>query len=174
MTEVQQGSLAEEIERMVHAFSDATRRQRVRELAAKVAELEASEQRHVREWADSIREEEWKRDEATRMRDALETRAEAAEAEVARLRGELDRLRVTTADIETMRQMTEDVRAIGARSEVRAREAALREAAGVCDAYISEVIGLTTIGADTYAVRDCRDRILSLLDAAPAAEVSDG
>lgn len=122
---------------------------------------EQAEAAHARHAADRSREVT----ELHRAHERALRRAEKAEAEVARLRGELDRLRVTTADIETMRQMTEDVRAIGARSEALAREAALREAAGVCERIYADHCG----DAD-----ECHEAILSLLDAAPAAEVSDG
>lgn len=167
MTEVQQGSLAEEIERMVHAFSDATHRQRIREIAAKVAELEASEQRHVREWADAIREDEWKRDEATRMRDALETRAEQAEAEVARLRGVIDR-----AHADSM----ETLGIIGRIEHAQTGQAYYIHRAGAyvtmlpdtdnsCAPTADKIDRLRLIGGDCW----WRDAILALL-AAPAAE----
>lgn len=51
-------------------------------LLARIAEIEA---RHVREWTDSIKDREEKRDEEARMREAQERRAEKAEARVAEL-----------------------------------------------------------------------------------------
>lgn len=134
-------------------------------------------QKRCADFEDALNRAEAERDDWNARWHKLAEQTFAAEAEVARLRGELDCLRVTAADIETMRQMTEDVRAIGARSEALARESALREAAGVCRQMQEALENLDArrrclLSADVQelALSDAEDRILALLDA-PAAEV---
>ena len=105
-------------------------------------------------------------DERRRHTNDADARAEAAEAEVARLREELR---------QSENDYSQDVFALN-ESVREAREAALREAAMECALYalelenrtVMERAHATSTGCDENAVYVCRDRILAL--AAPAAE----
>jgi hypothetical protein len=61
------------------------------DLRDRVAAADEAEARHVREWQNAIVEWETKHAEVIRYRDAMEARAEAAEAEVKRLTERLER-----------------------------------------------------------------------------------
>lgn len=63
------------------------------DMAGRVLDLQERELTHAREWRDSVLLHEQKWDEATRMRDNLERRAENAEAEVERLKSAVNTAR---------------------------------------------------------------------------------